>query len=188
MSTTTRQTAEERRHSVLDAATKEFAAKGYHGTSTEDIARAAGISQPYLFRLFGSKKGLFLAVNEACFARTLETFRGAAVGKSGEEALKAMGEAYIGLIESDPTMLQGQLQAYAASVSDDEVRESSARGYGRLVDYVETVSGADKRTVAHFFARGMLINVLAAMDYSFLQPGDAPTWAARLAEGCLGEE
>ena len=56
MATSTRQTAEERRDAVLDAATEEFAAKGYHGTSTEDIARAAGISQPYLFRLFGSKK------------------------------------------------------------------------------------------------------------------------------------
>ena len=62
MSTTSqRQTAEERREAVLAAATREFAEKGLHGASTDTIARAAGISQPYLFRLFGSKKGLYLA-------------------------------------------------------------------------------------------------------------------------------
>ena len=51
-------------------------------------------------------------------------------------------------------MLQGQLQAYAASVEDEEVRESTARGYGRLVDYVETVSGADRRTISSSSPRG----------------------------------
>jgi len=182
MATATRQTAEERREAVLAAARHEFARHGLHGASTDAIARVAGISQPYLFRLFGSKKRLFLAVNDACFVRTLEVWREAAAGKSGEEFLSAIGEAYVGLIESDPTMLQGQLQAYAVSVSDEDVRESTARGYGRLVDYVEAVSGADKQTVARFFAKGMLLNVLAAMDYSVHDSGD--TWAARLAEGC----
>ena len=66
MSTTTRQTAEERRSAVLGAATHEFARKGLYGTSTDDIARAAGISQPYLFRLFGSKQGLYLAAYQHC--------------------------------------------------------------------------------------------------------------------------
>ena len=183
---TLRQTAEQRREAVLEAARGEFARHGLHSASTDVIARLAGISQPYLFRLFGSKKELFLAVNDACFAETLETFRAAASGKSGEAALHAIGDAYRGLIESDRTMLQGQLQAYAASVEDDEVRESTARAYGRLVDYVETVSGADRRTISMFFATGMLLNVLAAMQYSI---GDDPrhSWAARLADGCEKE-
>ncbi len=187
MATTTRQSAGERRETVLEAARYEFAQHGPRGASTDAIARRAGISQPYLFRLFGSKKKLFLAVNEACFARTLDTFREAASGKSGAEALQAIGDAYRGLIESDPTMLQGQLQAYAASVVDDDIRESTARGYGRLVDYVETVSGADRTTVARFFATGMLLNVLAAMKVT---PGVDPrdSWLARLAEGCEPED
>ena len=183
MATKTRQTAEVRREAVLEAARVEFALRGLHGASTDAIARRAGISQPYLFRLFGSKKELFLAVNEACFALTLDTFRAAAAGKSGAEALRAIGDAYRGLIESDRTMLQGQLQAYAVSVEDEDVRESTARGYGRLVDYVEAVSGADRQTISMFFATGMLINVLVAMNYSI---GDDPrgSWMARLAEGC----
>jgi AcrR family transcriptional regulator len=182
MATGTRQTAEVRREAVLEAARVEFALRGLHGASTDAIARRAGISQPYLFRLFGSKKALFLAVNDMCFARTLDVFREAASGKSGEDALDAIGEAYRALIDQDRTLLQGQLQSYAASAGDDEIRASTDRGYGRLVDYVETVSGADRRTVARFFARGMLINVLVAVEHSMSDPYDG-SWAARLAEG-----
>jgi AcrR family transcriptional regulator len=80
--TTTRQTADERRVAVLAAANIEFALRGLHGASTDAIARRAGISQPYLFRLFGSKKELFIAVIEDCFARTLESFRARRVRKS----------------------------------------------------------------------------------------------------------
>ena len=182
-STPRRQTAGERREAVLEAARHEFSRHGLHGASTDAIARKAGISQPYLFRLFGSKKELFLAVNEACFLRTLETFRAAASGKSGKDALQAIADSYADLIENDRTMLQGQLQAYAVSVEDEDVRASSARGYGRLVDYVETVSGADRQTVSRFFAMGMLMNVLMAMDLSTAEePRDS--WQARLLDGC----
>ena len=181
--TVPRQTAEERREAVLEAARYEFAQHGLHGASTDAIARRAGISQPYLFRLFGSKKALFVAMNDMCFERTLDIFRAAASGTSGEEALDAIGQAYAELIESDRTMLQGQLQAYSAAVNDEEIRASVARGYGRLVDYVETVSGGDRQTIARFFAKGMLLNVLAAMDYSFEREPHG-SWAARLAEGC----
>jgi len=183
---TRRQTAEERRGAVLEAARYEFAQHGLHGASTDAIARRAGISQPYLFRLFGSKKALFIAVNEQCFQRTLDFFRAAASGTSGREALAAIGAAYRELIESDRTMLQGQLQSYAASVVDEDVRESTARGYGRLVDYVETVSGADRQTISSFFAKGMLMNVLAAMDYSIADGTDS--WEARLADGCREDD
>src|ERR671924_757015 len=90
-----RKSAEERRESVLDAAFEDFAERGLHGASTEAIAAAAGISQPYVFRLFGTKKELFKAVVSRCFRQTLETFQRAAEGKRGEEALGAMGTAYV---------------------------------------------------------------------------------------------
>ena len=65
---TTRNTAEERRKDVLDAALEVFAEHGLSGSSTDEIARRAGISQPYLFRLFRTKKELFIAAIEQCFA------------------------------------------------------------------------------------------------------------------------
>lgn len=183
MVATLRQTAQARREAVLEAARPEFAERGLHAASTDAIARRAGISQAYLFRLFGSKKELFLAVNDACFERTLDTFRRAARGKSGGEALRAMGAAYAALVDEDRTMLQGQLQAYAASVDDADVRRSTSEGFGKLVEFVESVSGADYRAVSHFFASGMLFNVLAAMEYTFAD-GDDDSWAGRLARGC----
>src|ERR671930_868218 len=109
---TTRKTAEERRESVLEAALEEFAARGLDGASTEAIAARAGISQPYVFRLFGTKKELFKASVARCFRETLETFQRAAEGKRGEEALKAMGAAYQELL-ADRNPLRSQMQAYA---------------------------------------------------------------------------
>src|SRR6266496_4283558 len=115
MTTTTRQRmpATERREMVLEAAVAEFAAHGLAGTSTEDVARQAGISQPYLFRLFPTKKALFLALVERCYRRVEDTFTAAAGDRTGPEALEAMGDAYERLLE-DRTLLLLQMQAYAA--------------------------------------------------------------------------
>src|SRR5437899_8331335 len=120
--TAQRKSAEERREAVLEAALEEFAARGLDGASTEAIAAKAGITQPYVFRLFGTKKELFKAVVARCFRQTLETFQRAAEGKRGEEALHAMGLAYIELLETQRTRLLTQMQAYAAC-DDAELRE-----------------------------------------------------------------
>src|SRR5881392_2133675 len=103
MSTSTRLSAAERREDVIEAAMVEFAERGLEGTSTENIAKRAGISQPYLFRLFGTKMELFKATISRCFRETLEVFQQAAEGKRGEEALKAMGDAYVENLLSDRT-------------------------------------------------------------------------------------
>src|SRR6476661_9464555 len=73
-----RQTADERRDAIVAAATEEFATGGLVGASTEAIARRVGVSQPYVFQLFGTKKDLFLAVVGSCFARIILAFEGAA--------------------------------------------------------------------------------------------------------------
>jgi AcrR family transcriptional regulator len=176
--TATRMTAEERREAILEAARDEFASTGYHGTSTETIAERAGISQPYLFRLFGTKKELFVASVRRCFRETLETFMRAAEGKRGEEALKAMGESYMGLL-TDRSRLMAQMQAYA-SCDDPELRAVVREGYGDLFSWIERVSGVPPAELSRFFAQGMLLNVVAAMD---LLNSDEP-WAKRLLEGC----
>src|SRR6059036_3997338 len=98
-----RKSAEERRDEILDAALVEFAERGLHGASTEEIARRAGISQPYVFRLFGTKKDLFKAAVARCLRQTLELFQRAAEGKRGREALDAMGQAYMAEFLSDRT-------------------------------------------------------------------------------------
>src|ERR1700685_364510 len=96
MSTATKQRmpAAERRELVLDAAVIEFSEHGLAGTSTESVARLAGISQPYLFRLFPTKKALFLALVDRCFRRMQDTFTAAAGDLTGDDAMMAMADSY----------------------------------------------------------------------------------------------
>src|SRR5215210_2675566 len=116
MTIAVRKTKEERLEEILEAAFVEFAERGLHGASTEDIARRAGISQPYVFRLFGTKKALYIAVVARCFRQTLEVFGRAAEGKRGEEALESIGDAYVNrLLVADRHYLRAQMQSYAAS-------------------------------------------------------------------------
>ena len=172
--TTERKTAEERREAVLDAALTEFSRYGFSGTSTDAIARAVGISQPYLFRLFGTKKELFVASVERCFADTHERFDEAGSGLQGEEALETMGMAYKQMIAEDPRRLRFQMQSYA-SCDDPDVCALVRRGFGRLVELVES-KGVPAERVVEFFAAGMLINVMTSMS---LQNADE-AWAQRL--------
>jgi len=157
-----RMSASERREQVLNAALAEFAARGLAGTSTEDVARRAGISQPYLFRLFPTKKGLFLALVQRCFERIAEVFTTAAGDHSGEDALMAMGDAYHQLL-ADRTLLLLQLHAYAAC-DDPDIRAATRAGFKELWLLVERLSGLPYETIVSFFASGMLMNVAAAMD------------------------
>jgi AcrR family transcriptional regulator len=175
MAVTERKTAAQRREDVLDAALSVFAEHGLSGASTDEIARRAGISQPYLFRLFHTKKELFIASTERCFRETREMFDRAAEGKRGEEALKAMSDAYGELIRSNPNRLRGQMQAYVAA-GDPEIRAVVRKGYGEIVDTVERASGVDPERLSMFFARGMLINVIASME---LLDAEEP-WARKL--------
>src|SRR3954454_2109354 len=163
MVTTERKTKEERRDEILDAALAVFAEQGLHGSSTEDVAKRAGISQPYVFRLFGTKKELFKAVVARCFRETLEAFQRAAEGKRGEEALQAIGESYSQLLLPDRTRLRLQMQAYAAASGDPEIAAVVRAGYGDLYTYVERVAGLPGEEVAAFFATGMLLNVIASI-------------------------
>lgn len=172
--TTPRKTADERREAVLAAAMSEFAAHGLDGASSDAIARHAGISQPYLFRLFGTKKELFTATVQRCMDETLALFREASDGLTGQEALAAMGAAYTQMITSHPDRLRGQMQAYSAC-DDPDIREVVSRGFGRLVEHVEGL-GLTPGEVSRFFSRGMLINVVVAMG---VDPGQT-AWAGRL--------
>jgi len=159
-----RLTAEARREAVLDAAVIEFAAHGLHGTATEAIARRAGVSQPYVFRLFGTKKALFLATADRAFERVLRTFQAAArdAERSGGDRITAMGLAYVTLL-GDRDELLLHMQAFAAC-ADADVQAVVRRRFGEIVEYVRSLPGTTEESVHAFMAQGMLLNVAAAMD------------------------
>jgi len=164
--TVTRLSAEERREAVVAAATVEFAVRGLAGTSTDAIARRAGVSQPYLFQLFGTKKELFIAVVHSCFERTTLHFQAsgrAARAHSTDPVaiLQVMGTSYGDLIR-DRDLLLVQLQAYAAA-ADPEIRDVVRDEFGRLYREVARLSGADDASLEQWFAYGMLCNLGAAI-------------------------
>jgi AcrR family transcriptional regulator len=173
--TTSRMTAVDRREAVITAATRAFAASGYEATSTEEVARLAGISQPYVFRLFGTKRELFLAAVERSFRRTVDAFAAASAGLSGDAALAAMGRAYSELVR-DPSLLRLQMHAFGASVEDPEIRSLSQRGLRDVWNLAQARSGADAERMHLFFATGMLCNVVAAVGLEEV----AEPWAQAL--------
>jgi AcrR family transcriptional regulator len=177
--TTERLTAPERREQILEAAVTVFAERGYEGASTDVIAHMAGISQPYLFRLFGTKRELIIATVKRCFEDTEALFLRAAKGLEGDAALEAIGAAYIDEIRRSPLKLRAQLQSYAAC-DDLAIRAVVADGFGSLVRLAERLTGLDSARLSAFFAQGMLLNVLAMMG----QMDEPQAWAMRLIEGC----
>ena len=179
--TQTRKSADVRREEIIEAARVQFAIGGLHGTSTEDIARRAGVSQPYIFRLFGTKKELFLETVRRGFRHVLEVFQEAAAANREGDVFHSMGHAY-GDVRRDRASLMFQMQAYAAC-EDPDVRKVVREEFAQIYKFVESVSGGDDEQVQEFFKTGMLINVAAAMDLGAL---DSP-WADSFLKGFLRE-
>ena len=161
-----RMSAGERRAEIVAVARRHFAQQGYNAASTEAIAKEAGISQPYLFRLFGTKRDLFLACSDANHERIEATFRAAAEGVPREERLHAMGKAYVELL-GDRDALLGQMQGYAAT-ADPVIQAHMRERYRRLVELVGELADAGPEQLWTFFATGMLLNVVAALDLEAL--------------------
>jgi AcrR family transcriptional regulator len=159
-----RLTADERRDAVVEAAIGEFAQRGFNATRTADIARAAGVSQPYLYALFPDKKALFLA----CYARAVERIGATLVeargrAREGDDLDELLGEAYRDLIRSRPDQLLFQLQAHAAA-GDPEIRAAVREGFVSLVDESVRLHGVSRQVVLGYIARALFTNVAFALE------------------------
>lgn len=155
-----RKTAEERREEILDAAVTEFAAHGLRGASVEDMAEEVGVSQPYVYRLFGTKKDLFLAAAGHVRRRVLGTFREGASAENGD-ALQTMGQSYnLQFFRREEMMLL--LQGFAAS-EDPQIREAMASGFAEIWHFVQEATGSTDEEVWNFMAAGMMLTVDAAI-------------------------
>ena len=156
----------DRRRQVLRIAAEEFANGGLHGASTEAIARRAEITQAYIFRMFGTKKALFLEVVVSAFDHMTDGMRQAAGTKTGRDALARMGVQYNEML-TDRTSLLLQLQGFAAC-GDPEVREVVRDSFGQMWQTVAAITELDPVTVKTFFAFGMLLNNGAALQVAEL--------------------
>lgn len=166
-------TAQERREELVEAAIAEFAQGGLTGTSTEAIARRAGISHAYLFRLLGTKRELFLAAIDRAFGRVIEVFSGV---EGSPPAFADLGAAYQGMIE-DGHELAFQFQAYAAC-GDPDIRERVERRYMEIFDWVRRTTGVSVDEARLFMATGLLISVGSLIGSDSLSPDGS--WSVRV--------
>ena len=151
-----RLSAAERTEQIVCAAVSVFSSAGYAGTSTDDVARAAGVSQPYVVRLFGSKQRLFLAGVEYAAREIERTFR-----ESGATDLDGLGEAYNALLGRYEVL--GMLMHGFAAGSDPAIGESVRGCLGRIYELVRELTGAGPREAADFIATGIFLTALASV-------------------------
>lgn len=160
-----RMSAHDRQEQLVRAAVGAFARGGYTGTTTDQVARRAGVSQPYVLRVFGSKQDLFLAVARHATEQVRETFRDAASRVSSDAdvatRLRALGEAYLSLSRDDELLLVMQHGFMAAG--DPALGPTMRRCFTDVHDLVVELTGADPDQARDFVAHGMLINTMVAL-------------------------
>lgn len=161
----------------MAAAIAEFAAAGLAGASTEAIARRAGISHAYLFRLFHTKRELFIAAIDASFGHVLDTFqRVEAQRQPGEPFQRALGRGYGTLIEDRKELLFA-FHAYAAC-GDEDIRARVEARYMEIFDWVRRAGGLSIDETRLFMAAGLLIAVGTAIGNDSLSPDGS--WTGRV--------
>ncbi|WP_022892872.1 TetR/AcrR family transcriptional regulator [Agromyces subbeticus] len=150
----------DRREQILVAATAVFGAKTYVGTTTDEVARAAGVSQPYVVRLFGTKEKLFVEVIERAYARLLAEFRAALPG-SVEGRAERMGTAYTSLLAE-----RGMLPVIASSTAlggEPVIGRVARKGFSEIWRFVREDAGFTEEQTRQFMATGMLINAIVGL-------------------------
>lgn len=181
--TRTRMTAGERSAEVLLAAISAFAESGYAATKTDEIARRAGVSQPYVIRLFGTKQQLFLAVLQQVCDNIEELFRAGAAEAAAEatpqQRLDAMGERF-GEFLTERDLPRVFLQGIAAA-SDPAIGDAIRTRFGNVYRLVQELTGATTFEASRFMATGMLLTNMTAMQV--VGPDAFPTtWADEIIE------
>lgn len=136
----------------------------------------AGISHPYLLRLFSSKRELFFAAMDRAFGRMEQTFTDA-VRRDDDDPILALGEAYRLLLRDDPAALRLHMHALAVA-GDRDVGEAVTRRYVRLLERMRELSGAPEDRVRTCFAVGLTLTVVTALDLPDRR-GDL-RWGAKL--------
>ncbi len=156
--------AEQRRGEVIQVAAEVIARDGMHAASTAEIARRAGISHAYLFRLFPTKDELLLAVSHWCGDAMHQAMidAGRAAKARGEEPLPVMGAEWMAQL-ANPTNLAVALHAITAARSIPALGERLREAWGEVVRDIAELSGATADETRAFIAQGMLLMVVSGL-------------------------
>jgi AcrR family transcriptional regulator len=136
----TRLPAKERKAAVLDCACGIFQAGSYRGTTTAEIAREAGVTEPVLYRHFASKRALYLAVLEESWSRLRDLWEAAVEAEPDPKFwVGAMGRAYFAA--NDPRVRCADLwmQALVEASDDAEIRKFLRKQMREVHEFVSDV-------------------------------------------------
>ena len=157
----------QRREQILAAASQVFGERGYAGATTDQVAHAAGISQPYVVRMFGTKENLFLEVLERALNKLKTAFRAvlAEPRSQGDDAAdllaQRLGATYVGLIE-DRGILLSLMQAFITG-HDPIIGAKARAGFLQIYRILRDEAGFEPDVIREFLADGMLFNTLLAI-------------------------
>lgn len=179
--TRTRLTSAERSDQIIDAAVTAFSLGGYAGTTTDQVARLAGVTQPYVIRIFRTKQDLFIAAVGRVCDRIEEIWRSVP-----DPSLPDLGRAYEALL-ADRQMVTLLLHGFTAS-ADPAIGEPVRRGFGQLYDTVRELTGCTIDEARDFFGAGMLLTCMGAMRVVGPDPVDPTPWMRDLISSLVGEE
>jgi len=159
--------APERRELILAAASRAFARGGYAGTSTDAVAREAGVSQPYVVRMFGTKAELFREVFARASQAIQDTFNAEidklVVDAENEEFWNALGTAYGELI-ADRDLLLVTMHGFTAGSIEPEIGAQARTCMSQIYALLRDRTGCTPERAREFIAQGMLLNTLLAMQ------------------------
>ncbi len=165
--TATRMRSEVRRESILDAATAVFGERGYFGATTDAVARVAGVSQPYVVRMFGTKEALFLEVLHRALAKLMATFRTALVDTVRlpdgvvEHPRVRIGRAYAELL-SDRGLLLSLMHAFILG-AEPVIGKSAREGFLDVYKFLRYEAGFTAVEADEFLAHGMMMNTMVGL-------------------------
>jgi len=137
MTTAIRMPAAERRQALIDTAIRVFSEGSYHGTTTAEIARAAGISEPILYRHFASKRELYLAALDHVWGKMRASWEQAvATTPDVREAFEAMGRGHVTVRDCKFQMAELWVQALGEAAEDPELRKHLRRQMREVHDFI----------------------------------------------------
>jgi AcrR family transcriptional regulator len=140
VTTSTRLPAHARRQALVDTALVVFGEGSYRGTTTAEIARRAGVSEPILYRHFASKRDLYLACIDEAWRRLRAQWEETMATEPPENWVGAMSKSYICLREAKPGALADLwMQAVVEAGDDPEVRRFLRRRMREVHDYMAEV-------------------------------------------------
>jgi AcrR family transcriptional regulator len=159
----TRLSAADRREQILNAATAVFAERGYHGTTTDQVAQAAGISQPYVVRMFGTKQKLFLEVLQRALDLLFTAFRNALTDPGDGTTVKGrLGGSFIDLVGT--TGVHRTLLHAFVSGNDPVIGAAAREGFVSIYRFLRDDAKFTPEEVESFLGGGMLISVLLGIE------------------------